>query len=92
MTLTIEIPENVVRRAELSGRPVAELVEQAVSSLDREPNEFEIRRGPPTPGFRWLGVPTMSPEEAAANMRELASRSTLGGLKIKDLIEEDRRY
>ena len=92
MTLTIEIPENVVRRAELEGRPVAELIEEAVYTLDREPNEFEIRRGPPTPGFRWLGTPTMSPEEAGVRIRELASKSTLEGLKIKDLIEEDRRY
>ena len=91
MLMTIDIPENVIKRAELSGRPVAELIEQAVYSLDREPNEFEIRRGPPTPGFRWLGTPTKSPEEAAAAIREIASKNTLGGLDIKDLINEGRR-
>ena len=35
---------------------------------------------------------TMTPAEAVANIRELRKGITLGGLKIKDLINEGRKY
>jgi hypothetical protein len=35
---------------------------------------------------------TMTPAEAVADIRELRKGITLGGLKIKDLINEGRKY
>jgi len=35
---------------------------------------------------------TMTPAEAVADIRELRRGVTLGGLRIKDLIEEGRKY
>jgi Arc/MetJ-type ribon-helix-helix transcriptional regulator len=35
---------------------------------------------------------TMTPAEAVAEIRELREGITLGGLKIKDLINEGRKY
>jgi hypothetical protein len=35
---------------------------------------------------------TMTPAEAVADIRELRKGVTLGGLKIKDLINEGRKY
>lgn len=99
MTLTVEIPEKVVQHADAIGRPVAELVSAAIDHIvetpipaDDQPNEWEIRRGPPSPGFQWAGRPTMSPESVVAELKELASRSTLGGITVRELLEEDRRY
>ena len=37
-------------------------------------------------------VRTMTPAEAVADIRELRRGVTLGGLRIKDLIEEGRKY
>jgi len=41
---------------------------------------------PPAP------APTMTPAEAVADIRELRKGITLRGLKIKDLINEGRKY
>jgi len=35
---------------------------------------------------------TMSPAEAVADIRELRKGVTLGGLRIKDLVDEGRKY
>ncbi len=35
---------------------------------------------------------TITPAEAVADIRELRKGVTLGGLRIKDLIHEDRKY
>ena len=35
---------------------------------------------------------TMTPSEAVADIRELRRGVTLGGLRIKDLIDEGRKY
>jgi len=82
MVLTIDIPEKLLARAEVLGRPVAELVSQAID---------DIVEGPLPPGFVRLGTSTKTPAEAAADIRDIASRHTLRGIKIKDLIEEGRR-
>ena len=42
---------------------------------------------PPTVSIR-----TMTPDEAVADIRELRKGVTLGGLRIKDLINEGRKY
>jgi hypothetical protein len=82
MELTIDIPERLVRRAAALGVPVETLVAQALDQIADEPIP---------PGFVRLGVPTMTREEATASIREIQKNHTLGGLKIKDLIEEGRR-
>jgi hypothetical protein len=51
----------------------------------------QVGEEPIPPGFVRLGVPTMTRAEAAASIREIQKNHTLGGLKIKDLIEEGRR-
>lgn len=83
MQITIDVPEKVVQRAEELGVPVEQFVSQV---LDENAGEDA------PPGFIRFGRSTMTPEEAGARIREFASRHTLGGLKIKDLIEEGRRY
>ena len=48
--------------------------------------ETRAEKEPPT-------VPrTMTPAEAVADIRELCKGVTLGGLRIKDLINEGRKY
>jgi len=39
-----------------------------------------------------LGAPTKSPAEAVADILEIQKRNRLGGLKIKNLIREGRKY
>jgi hypothetical protein len=80
MLMTIDIPEKAVAEAESRGI--------AVEALIRE--KFEATHFPP--GFVQLGSPTMSPAEATARIRELQQRYTLGGITIKELIEEGRRH
>jgi hypothetical protein len=82
MEMTIEIPEKVVERAAAFGLPVSTLVSQALDQFAEEPIP---------PGFVQLGVPAMTRADATAEIREIASKHTPGGLKIKDLIEEGRR-
>ncbi len=82
MTLTVDIPEKVVQQAAKLGVPVEKLVSQAIDEIGEEPLP---------PGFVRLGTPRGTAKEAAASIREIASRHTLGGLNIKDLIEEGRR-
>ena len=60
----------------------------------RSPQEVVIRaletlaeKEPPTEPAR-----TMTPAGAVADIRELRRVATLGGLRIKDLIEEGRKY
>ena len=42
-------------------------------------------------GFRRLGTSRYTRDEAAEGIRQIAEKHTLGGLRIKDLIEEGRR-
>ncbi len=85
MTLTIEVPERVVAKAAELGVPVETLVSRALDGIGEEPipQGFRLLRGDEPP--------SMTPKEATAGIREIQSRHTLGGLKIKDLIEEGRR-
>jgi hypothetical protein len=82
MVMTIDVPEKVVERAAALGLPVSALVSQALDQIVDEPIP---------PGFVRLGVPTMTRAEATASLLEIQRTHTLGGLKIKDLIEEGRR-
>lgn len=82
MQVTIDIPEEVVARAKADGLTVEEYVLRRV-----EPDSGGVR-----PGFVRFGPGSKTPEEAGADILELQKRTTLGGLKIKDLINEGRRY
>jgi hypothetical protein len=82
MEITIEIPDNVIQRAEALGLPVSTLVSQALDQIVEEPVP---------PGFVRLGKSSMTRAEATASILEIQRTHTLGGLKIKDLIEEGRR-
>ncbi len=85
MELTIDIPERVVERAAALGLPVGTLISQALDQIAEEPIPE---------GFVRLGNSPSTPEgraRAAASIREIASRHTLGGLKVTDLIKEGRR-
>lgn len=83
MVLTIDIPEKLVAHATAVGRPVSELVSQAIGN---------IVDAPLPAGFARLGTSTKSRAEAAADIRDIAAKHTLRGIKIRDLIEEGRRY
>lgn len=82
MQMTIDIPANVIQRAADLGLPVETLVSQALREIAEEPIPE---------GFVRLGTPTRTRAEATASIREIQRTHTLGGLKIKDLIEEGRR-
>jgi hypothetical protein len=97
MVITIDIPDRVVAQAAAQGKSVAELVSDALDHIPGPPPvpteaSKGLPRGTPPPGFVWLGPPKGTPEDAAAAIRQIASQNTLGGLKIKNLIEEDRRF
>ena len=81
-TPSIEVPESVIARAATLGVPVETLVTQALEEITREPI---------LPGFVPLGKPTHTPAEAGELIRLIASRHSLGGLSIKNLINEGRR-
>jgi hypothetical protein len=93
MELTIEIPEKLIKRAEELGLPVKTLVDQALQQIADAPRFGEAVCGdePIPAGFVRLGVPTMTREEATASIREIQKNHTLGGLNIKELINEGRR-
>jgi hypothetical protein len=82
MTLTVDIPGKVIQHAAETGVPVEQLVSRAIDEIAEEPLP---------PGFVRIGYSRKTPAEAGASIREIASRNTLGGLNIKDLINEGRR-
>ncbi len=86
MTLTIEVPERVVAKAAELGVPVETLVSRAINGIGAEPipEGFRLLRGDEPAKY--------TPEEAGAVIREIQSRSTLGGITIKELVEGGRRY
>ena len=78
----IDVPEKVVERAAELGLPISTFVSRLIEQAVDEPIP---------PGFVRLGTPTMTREEATEAILEIQRTHTLGGLKIKDLIEEGRR-
>jgi hypothetical protein len=97
MVMTVDIPEKLVAKAAALGMPLDEFVLRTLHDAEDGPltvnqeDHAEFYRKPLPSGFAYLGPKTRTREQAAASIREIASRSTLGGLKIKDLIEEGRR-
>ena len=81
LTLTLDTHGEQLVTAHLrTGRyhSAEEVVTRALETL--------AEKEPPAP------TPTMTPAEAVADIRELRKGVTLGGLKIKDLINEGRKY
>jgi hypothetical protein len=86
MVMTIDIPDKVVKHAAELGVPVDALISQAIEQIGDEPGSASMVH---------LGDArsTQADRDAAADtIREIASRNTLGGLKIKDLMNEGRKY
>jgi hypothetical protein len=86
MVMTIDIPEKIVKHAQQLGVPVNDLVLQAIDQIGEEtqlPESVRLGSSNTTQADR---------DAAGAAIREIASRNTLGGLKIKDLILEGRKY
>ncbi len=77
MTITISIPDQLTQQAERRGVSVEAFVERALGDL-----AFDNSRP----------ANMMTPEEAVADIRELRKGLTLGGVKIRDLINEGRKY
>jgi hypothetical protein len=80
MVMTIDIPEKALAEARARGIDVEVLIREKFETAEPLP-----------PGFTRLGTPKMNRDQATATIREIASRTTLGDLNIKDLIEDGRR-
>ncbi|HLH04548.1 MAG TPA: hypothetical protein VKX25_17410 [Bryobacteraceae bacterium] len=77
ITLTPHAQELLEQQLANGGSP-EQVIERALESLSKAE--------PPA------GRKKKTPEEAVADIRELRKGLTLGGLKIKDLINEGRKY
>ena len=62
-------------------RSPEEVIERALETLARK--DLDRSRA---------GTSTKTPAEAVADILEIQKRNRLGGLKIKDLIQEGRKY
>jgi hypothetical protein len=89
MQMTIEVPEEVVERAAQLDLPVEAFVRNALAAAVQSPSA----RNDSHDGFSVTGEHSTAADRhrATESIREIARQHTLGGLKIKDLIEEGRR-
>jgi len=81
MTVTLTDHAQELLQAALARRPghgPAEVVETALAAL--------VEKDPPA------SAGTMTPDEAVADILELRKGISLGGLRIRDLINEGRKY
>jgi post-segregation antitoxin (ccd killing protein) len=76
MQVTVNVPEELAEQARARGLAVAAYVEEV---LARESEQAAAK------DLRAVG-------EAIDRIRELRKGNTLGGLKLKDLINEGRKY
>ena len=78
MTITVSVPDQLAEQAAARGLSVEALVEQlAQQAANGEERPHRPKR---------------TPAEAVAHLREARKGVTLGGLKIKDLVAEGRKY
>lgn len=78
MTITVSVPDELAKRAAEQGLSVEAFLERlARQALQSNAPRQERKR---------------TPAEAVAHLREARKGVTLGGLKIKDLIAEGRKY
>ncbi len=85
MQITIDIPDEVASKARAEGLEVEMYVRRIVEKAGE--NDLARRYG-----WSRFGTPTKTSAEAAENIRQIASRNMLGGLKIKDLMHEGHKY
>ncbi|HEX3967280.1 MAG TPA: hypothetical protein VHW70_04895 [Edaphobacter sp.] len=85
MQIVIDIPDEIASKARAEGLAVETYVRRIVEQA----SEISSARR-----YEWVrfGTPTKTPAEAAESIRQIASRNTLGGLKIKDLMHEGHKY
>jgi len=83
MTITVTVPDALAEQAHAAGLSVEAYVEQLLAE-----------KAQPAETSKWtrFGPGPLTPEEAVADLREARKGVTLGGLKIKDLINEGRKY
>jgi hypothetical protein len=82
MQVTVNIPDEVAAQVQSRGLSLDAYVQRLVAS-DAVVSKHGLVR---------LGPGPYSPEEAGRWIRELRKGNRLDGLKIKDLIEEGRRF
>ena len=83
MTIAVTVPDELAEQAQAAGVSIESYIERLLQQqTKRRENPKWVRLGP---GLR-------TPAEAVADIRELRKGVTLGGLKIKDLINEGRKY
>ncbi|HEX7159318.1 MAG TPA: hypothetical protein VF214_09905 [Edaphobacter sp.] len=85
MQVTIEVPETVAHMAEAAGLDVPTYLQRLIEKGAQAEAECGTRL------VRW-GPGPLTPAEAGADILELREKLKLDGVKIKDLIEEGRRY
>ena len=78
MTITVSVPDVLADRAADQGLSVEAYVERLVHQAAHSEALPQTPKRPPA--------------EAVAHLREARKGVTLGGLKIKDLIAEGRKY
>lgn len=87
MVMTINVPERIVRDAEINGISV----EEQLARLADVGSDADLN------GLMPIGRQFGSAEEAAAEQKQaaermLSSRSILGGLDIREMINAGRKY
>jgi post-segregation antitoxin (ccd killing protein) len=78
MTITVSVPDQLAEQAAVRGLSVEALVEQLAEQAAH--GEESSQR------------PKRTPAEAVAHLREARKGVMLGGIKIKDLVAEGRKY
>ena len=83
MTITVSVPDILAEQAAAQGLSVENYVERLAEQAAQTPDQ---------PRWVRLGPGRLTPQEAGHDIRELRKGVTLGGLKMKDLIHEGRKY
>ncbi len=83
MTITVSVPDQLADQAQAAGLSVESYIEQILQQQAQERAVLNSTRASPGP---------LTPEQAVDDIRELRKGVSLGGLKIRDLINEGRKY
>lgn len=78
MTITVRVPDELAEQAAGRGLSIEAYVEELAQEAARSEKLSPRNR--------------RTPAEAVEHLREIRKGVTLGGLKIKDLINEGRKY
>ena len=83
MTITVSVPDALIRQAAAQGLSVETYVERLAAQAAQN-MEF--------PQAAWRSPDGRTVQEVVAHLRQARKGVTLGGLKIKDLIHEGHKY